>query len=172
MRFYRALFHVYPKSFRSEYGPELLSVIADRRASLGVAGRVGLVFETVADTIVNATRVHADILVQDIRYSVRALRRSPAFSITAVLLMAVGIGATTAAVAVADHVLLRPLPYKDSDRLVRFWQQRQTGETGSLSPANYRDFVAGAGSLELVACYTSQYANLTGSGAPVRLEGQ
>lgn len=172
MRFYRALLRLYPKSFRAEYGPELLSVIADRRASLGFAGRLGLAFETMADTIVSAARVHTDILVQDIRYSVRALRRSPAFSMTAVLLMAVGIGATTAAVAVADHVLLRPLPYKDSDRLVRFWQQRQTGETGSLSPANYRDFVAGAPSLELAACYTAQYANVTGIGAPVRLEGQ
>ena len=174
MWFYRALLRLYPKSFRVEYGSELLAVIADRRAEAGgLGGRIALAFGTTADTIVNAARVHTDILAQDVRYSLRTLRRSPAFTLTAVLLTAIGIGATTAAFAIADHVLLRPLPYSEPDRLVRFWQEdKATGTTNVLSPRNYTDFVERADAIESAAAYWPQYANLVGSGAPVRLEGQ
>jgi putative ABC transport system permease protein len=173
MRLYRALLHLYPRSFRAEYGEPMLAVLADRRAAApGPGSRAALALETTFDTIGNASRVHADMLAQDLRYSLRTLRRSPAFTLTAVLLTAVGIGATTAAVAVADHVLLRPLPYAEPDRLVRFWQEdKQAGSVSVLSPANYLDLAAGTASLESSAAYWPQYANLVGSGAPVRLEG-
>ena len=115
MRFYRALLYLYPKSFRVEYGAEILSVIADRRRVAGPGGRLALAAETVGDTMMNALRIHLEILLQDVRYTVRALRRSPAFAITATVLTALGIGATTAALAVADHVLFRPLPDRTFD---------------------------------------------------------
>lgn len=174
MRLYRALLHLYPRSFRDEYGGEILAVIeARRRSSPGGAARAALFLETVADTAVTAGRVHAGILAQDLRYTFRSLRRSPSFAITAVLLTALGIGATTAAVAVADHVLLKPLPYAEPDRLVRFWQEdRLVSGFNVLSPGNYRDLVAGVTAFESVAAYTPQYANLVGDGPPVRLEGQ
>ncbi|MDQ3068526.1 MAG: ABC transporter permease [Acidobacteriota bacterium] len=173
MRFYRALLHLYPKSFRAEYGDEVLAVIAERRAAARGFGRVSLVLQTFADTLGTALRVHADVLCQDLRYSIRTLRRSPAFTLTAILLTSVGIGATTAAFAIADHVLLRPLPYAAPDRLVRVWQEdKVNGGTNVLSPGNYRDFVARASALALTAAYTPQSANLVGEGAPVRLEGQ
>src|SRR4051812_33086204 len=59
---------------------------------------------------------------QDIRYAVRSLRRSPAFTTAAVLTLALGIGATTAIYSVVDTILLEPLPYADSDRLVRVFE--------------------------------------------------
>jgi putative ABC transport system permease protein len=174
MRFYRALLRFYPKSFRAEYGAQILSVIADRQAAAPhIASRVGLALETAADTLVTAVRVHADILAQDLRYAVRTLLRAPVFALTAVVVSALGIGATTAALAVADHVLLRPLPYAEPDRLVRFWQADKTaGGYNVLSPGNYRDLIARASGFESVAAYTPQFANLVGIGAPVRLEGQ
>ena len=173
MHFYRALLHLYPKSFRAEYGEQLLLVIAGRRASAGFAGRLALAIETVADTVTNAARVHGDILAQDLRYTFRTLRRSPAFALTAILLSALGIGATTAALAVADHVLVRPLPYVEPDRLVRFWQEdRETGGSNVLSPGNFIDLTTRATAFESVAAYTPQFANLINNGAPVRLEGQ
>ncbi|MEX2272044.1 MAG: ABC transporter permease, partial [Vicinamibacterales bacterium] len=174
MRFYRALLYLYPKSFRTEYGAELLSVIADRRAIAGPGGRLALAAETIRDTMTNALRIHVEILVQDLRYTFRTLRRAPAFAITAIVLTALGIGATTAALAIADHVLLRPLPFRDPHRLIRFQGNDRTrpGGWNDLSPGNYRDLVTRSTALEAAAAYTSRSANLVGYGAPVRLEGQ
>jgi putative ABC transport system permease protein len=174
MRFYRALLHLYPKSFRAEYGAEILSVIADRRGVAGPGGRLALAAETVGDSMTNALRIHVEILLQDVRYTVRTLRRSPAFAITAIVLTALGIGATTAALAVADHVLLRPLPFRDPDRLVRFQGNDRTSPGGwnDLSPGNYRDLVTRSTAIEAATAYTGRSANLVGFGAPVRLDGQ
>ncbi|HEX6322742.1 MAG TPA: ABC transporter permease, partial [Vicinamibacterales bacterium] len=174
MRFYRALLHLYPKSFRAEYAAELLSIIAQRRAMAGgLGGRMALALETAMDTSVNAARVHLDILRQDVTYTFRTLRRSPAFAITAVLLTALGIGATTAAFAIADHVLVRPLPFRDPDRLIRFQgSDREQGGWNDLSPGNFRDLVARSTSIESAAAYTAISANLVGHGAPLRLDGQ
>jgi predicted permease len=63
-----------------------------------------------------------DGLVRDIRYGVRQLRRSPAFAAAALACLALGIGATTAVYSLVDAILLRPLPFKDSDRLVRLME--------------------------------------------------
>ena len=59
-----------------------------------------------------------DSILGDLRYAVRALAKSPGFSLLAIITMAVGIGATTATYSVVDGVLLRPLPFRDGDRLV------------------------------------------------------
>jgi putative ABC transport system permease protein len=174
MRFYRAVLRLYPRSFRSEYGSEILTVIADRRAIAGGAGaRAGLALEITMDTLSNAARIHLDILRQDLRYTLRTLRRSPAFSVTAVMLTALGIGATTAAFAIADHVLVRPLPFREPDRLIRFQgSDRERGGWNDLSPGNFQDLAARSTAIEAAAAYTGRSANLVGHGAPVRLEGQ
>ena len=70
----------------------------------------------------NAAAVHWDILQQDMSYMARMLRRSPGFAITAVLIVSLGIGATTAAFSITDFVLLRPLPFPEPDRLVQIWE--------------------------------------------------
>ena len=59
---------------------------------------------------------------QEIRYAVRSLRRSTGFAVTAILSLALGIGASTAIFSIADSLLLRPLPYRDSSRLMMLWE--------------------------------------------------
>src|SRR5262245_15023915 len=136
-RVYRLLLHCYPASFQHEYGAEMEAIFARRlRAAPGFAGRTALLIATVGEVAVNAAIVHADILRQDLRYIARTLRRTPAFALTAVVVVALGIGATTAAFSVTDFVLLRPLPFAEPDRLVKIWQ-KPTGYTRmELSPAN------------------------------------
>jgi predicted permease len=111
--------------------------------------------------------------VNDLRYAVRTLHRSPGFALTAILITALGVGANTAAFSVADFVLLRPLPFADPDNLVRLCEGPRTGGgwgcNNQMSPANYRDLTTGNGSFAAVGAYASDSVNLVGGGEPRRL---
>jgi predicted permease len=125
------------------------------------------------DVAASAVRVHADLLRQDLRQAFRSLRRTPGFALAVVLVAALGIGATTAAFSIADHVLLRPLPFPDADRVVRLWQDQPLRGYAflELSPANYRDWKRSATSFEAVGAFRFLSANLVGDGEPERLDG-
>jgi len=143
MRLYRLLLHLYPASFRAEYGAELRAVFADRRReATSLPARLLLWINVIADVVVSALQTHADLTRQDVRYAARMLARSPGFTVTAILVAAIGIGANTAVFSITDHVLLRPMPYADPSRLVRLWESRPLRSFGRLepSPANYRDW--------------------------------
>jgi hypothetical protein len=85
-----------------------------------------------------------DTLAQDIRFGWRQLRRTPGFTIAALLALALGIGATTAVFSVLDRVVLRPLPYADPDRLTMVWEVNDAkGLTHErISPVNFGDYRA------------------------------
>jgi putative ABC transport system permease protein len=169
---YRALLRLYPRSFRVEYGPDMCADFAERRrtASGPLAG-VLLWLEALADVVANAAAVHWELLRQDLRYALRSLRRVPGFTVTAVLLVALGVGANTAAFSVADYVLLRPLPFPRPDRLVKLWQHEGDYSRVELSPANYRDWRATTSSFQAMGAYHGISMNLVGQGEPERLEG-
>jgi predicted permease len=115
----------------------------------------------------NATALHLEILRQDFSFALRTIRRAPALSVIVAVITALGIGATTAAFSLADHVLIRPLPYRDSERLVKLWQ----GGRLQPSPAHYRDWKNNSTSFDGMAAFNQSSANLVGVGDPVRLNG-
>lgn len=170
MRFYRALLRLYPAFFRVEYCDELCYAFAERTGELsGPLAWVRVFLAAIADVIPNAIAAHWDVLRQDLRYSARALRRTPGFALTAVLVVALGVGANTAVFSVADFVFVRPLPYADAGRLVKLWQGNEVGRS-EASPANYRDWKAMSSSFSGMGAYCFRAANLVGAGDPRRLE--
>jgi predicted permease len=173
MSFYRALLYLYPKSFRAEYGEEMSAIFARELRTASRGGVFLFLVRTFFDTAVNAAGVHADITKQDLKYALRSLGRTPGFTATAIAVAALGIGATTATFTIADHVLLRPLPFADPDRLVRLWETQASRGYSRLepSPPNYLDWKRLAKSFEGVEAYGDWALTLLGDGEPERISG-
>ena len=174
MGWYRALLHLYPRSFQAEYGDELKAIARTRvRDAHGPVAKLALAIELTVDTLTSAAAAHANQLRQDVRHTARSLRRSPGFAATAIIVSALGLGATTAAFSMADHVLLRPLPFPDADRLVKLYEDQSARGYSrmELSPPNYFDWKRLSTSFAGMAAYTQTAANLVGAGSPERLEG-
>lgn len=172
MRLYRLLLHLYPVSFRSEYGDEMAAIFARRMGEAeGPFALLILWWNTLIEVFANASAAHTEILRQDLRYVVRSLRGSPGFAFTAILVVALGIGATTAAFSVADHVLIRPLPFRDPEQVVKLWETLPSSPRLEPSPPNYRDWKQMSTSFEQMAAFRGLAANLVGAGAPEVLHG-
>ncbi|HTS87664.1 MAG TPA: ABC transporter permease [Gemmatimonadales bacterium] len=112
-------------------------------------------------------------LLQDIRYALRALRKSPGYTLVAVATLGLGIGATTAIFTVVNGVLLRPLPYHDPDRLTMIWEAKQGGTTrfNVVNPGNYFDWKTRATSFADMAAFTWSGLTLTGDN-PEHVQGR
>jgi putative ABC transport system permease protein len=112
-----------------------------------------------------------DALLQDLRFAFRGLRRSPGFTTAAVLCLALGIGANTAVFSVLNSVLLRPLPFKDPERIVVVWGQMLSDDMRELpaSGAEFLDYREQVKSFSEVAAVINRYINLTGQDTPERL---
>src|ERR1041385_731022 len=110
-------------------------------------------------------------LARDLRYAFRAFRKSPGFTVAAILSLAIGIGANTAIFSITSALLLRPLPYKDSDRLVILWNSSPgLGITRDwFSSAQYFDIKNNHPGFEQVAVAIGRNYNLTGQGEPERV---
>jgi putative ABC transport system permease protein len=110
-------------------------------------------------------------LRQDVLYALRGLRKTPGFTATAALTLALGIGANTAIFSVISSVLLRPLPYRDASRLVFVWSTSDALRREPLTPGRLVDFREQMTSLSGFAGISHIPLNLTGSGAPERVSG-
>jgi putative ABC transport system permease protein len=111
-----------------------------------------------------------ETLVQDIRYAIRLLVKAPGFTAAAITTLALGIGANAAIFSLVDSVMLRPLPYPESGRLVSIWEVMQSSGTRTVvAPANYLDYVQRAKSFTALTAFQSAGRNLTGAGDPERL---
>jgi predicted permease len=112
-------------------------------------------------------------LGQDLRYALRGLRRQPGYAAAAVVTLILAIGATTALFSVLDALLLRPLPYREADRMVQVWEHKRTSDNREnlVSPANFLDWRDRARSFEHLAAYTWSSLPLAGD-APAMIYGR
>jgi putative ABC transport system permease protein len=110
-------------------------------------------------------------LFQDLRYGARILLKQPGFTLVAVLTLAIGIGANTAIFSLVNSILLRPLPFREPDRIVRLIQASpKLGlTTWGVSQADFAAYREQNRSFESIALYTNSAINLTGAGEPERL---
>ncbi len=169
MRLYRILLRAWPRAAREEYGDEMLDVVGRQWAEVGPAlGPVGrarfwlrqytaLVRGRGAATTRGGGQEGMKTLLEgfrhDVRQALRTLLRRPGFSLVAALTLGVGIGASTSIFSAIHAVLLRPLPFGDSERMVVIVEQnRATGELGNgASAQNVFDLSEGAELLQYAA---------------------
>jgi putative ABC transport system permease protein len=112
------------------------------------------------------------IFLADLRHGLRLLRRAPAFTILAVITLALGVGATTAIFSVAEPVLFRPLPFPNADRLVIVGERDADGSMSNVGYLTYADLAREARTLERAAAAGSWQVTLDGHGAPERVSGE
>jgi putative ABC transport system permease protein len=111
-----------------------------------------------------------DTIWHDVRYAVRGLRRTPGFSMAAVMTLALGIGATTAVFSVVSAVLLRPLPYENPERIVAVWNAWDGTPRGRISPAEYFDYLRDVSAFEDFGVFVVDTVALTErNGEPERV---
>jgi putative ABC transport system permease protein len=181
-RAYRRLLALFPLAFRVEYREEMAELFRlQHRDAAGTGtpappargrGRrlLALWLRALADLVRTAPREHWDVLVQDVRFALRGIRRAPAFTAIVATTFALAIGADTAIFTVAHATLLRPLPFTAGERLVRLVHVRERPD-GSLSEVSFsaRDFHAvreGAEGLSGATAQVYQGPSLgTGDGA-------
>jgi predicted permease len=112
-----------------------------------------------------------ETLLQDLRYGLRVLTKKPGFTIVAIITLALGIGANSTLFSVVNGLLLRPLPYRDSERLVIIWTHSPGANVAQdwPSPGQYAAIKSESSSFEDIAIAQGSNAILTGQGAPERL---
>ena len=108
---------------------------------------------------------------QDLRYALRMFKRNWGFTLTALTVMALSICATVAIFSAVNAIILRPLPYQNSERLLIVWGSQPKVPKAPASPADFLDWKSQTTTLESMAAYSGQSFNLTGAGDPERIEG-
>src|SRR5512133_3034276 len=121
---------------------------------------------------VDAVRFRFESVWQDVRYASRQLRKTPGFSVTAIIVLALGIGATTAIFSAINPILFAPLPYPNPRSVTMLWEARQDGGQGFANFADYRGFLENSRSFDAVAALKPWQPTMTGPNEPERLEGQ
>jgi predicted permease len=107
--------------------------------------------------------------MNDLRFAFHSLRRSPGFSFIALVTLALGIGANTAAFSILNALLLRPLPYADAERLDRIYRSTAHNSRGNVSPADYLDLRARMSGYGEIAAYGAVEMSLSAPGEPAEM---
>ncbi len=183
---FRLALMTHPRKWRNRYLDEAVeafaSGVARRRSKWGLVAALRYALEAVADAFsagfrerIRAGRQKArvakkvgagralDTLRADLRYAHRKLLKCPAFTLPVLITLALGIGANAAIFSVVDGVVLKPLPYRDADRLIQVREIAPDGFGFTVSPPNFRSLRDQARSLEDATAYRETLLTLTGS---------
>jgi putative ABC transport system permease protein len=112
-------------------------------------------------------------LLRDLRYAIRLMIKKPSFTLIAITTLVAGIGLNTAVFSLVNSVILRPLPYMDSDRLVQIWSReaREGGKNGTVSPADFLDWRIQAKNFERISGYNISIARMSTAEGAVKING-
>jgi putative ABC transport system permease protein len=166
---FAASLYLYPASFRDEYGREMRRLFADSLSHAGGGGDAVLVWlRAMAAILLEAPKEHAWLMLNDLRYAFRTLRRAKWFALTALVTLALGIGANTAIFSVVETLLLRQLPYRDPDRIVMVWVKNpeQGFDHDVTSYPRLEDWRAQSRTIDAFAAYYDAQRVLTGREDP------
>ena len=111
-------------------------------------------------------------LVQDLRFGIRTMAKSPGFALVAVVALALGIGANSAMFSIVDAVLLRPIPYPQPERLLKIYSSTRNFKRSSVSYPNFLDWERRSRSFDAMAAYRTDNFILTGQADPERVRGE
>jgi putative ABC transport system permease protein len=164
-RLFKALLRLLPAEFRGDYERDMTAMFrAQRRAAHSSGALLRVWIATVVDVFRTAPSEHMDILRRDLSYTVRMLWRRPMLTTAAVITLALGIGANAMIFSVVDGVLFAPLPYPESDRLVRIQETRRDTSPGTTGYFSFDTVRAENRSLSSVAAYAYWSAIFSGGG--------
>jgi putative ABC transport system permease protein len=168
-RIYRTLLRCYPKEFRDEYGAEMTQAFRDHWAGDRGPRRW---LELAADVARSAPQEHIHVLLNDLRYAARMMRRTPLFSAAVMITVALAIGANTAIFSIVNAVILRPLPFEQPNRLVQVVEKNDTLRLSNFSASvlNYLSWKEQTHTLQLAAMGFGTFS-LSGAGDPEQFTG-
>src|SRR5262245_7197323 len=167
-----AALHLYPASYRDEYGREMTLVLVDRlRGEHHAAALIFVFLGANASVLADAPKQHALVLAQDLRLALRLIRRERWFSTVAIGTVATGIALSTAVFSVGKSLLVDALPYRDSDRATMVWvtNPRQGFDRDFTSYPRLLAWRERSELLDAFAGYTLRQAVVTGIGDPEQL---
>ena len=112
------------------------------------------------------------MVLQGVKFAARQLRKAPGFTITAILALALGIGATTAIFSLVEAILLRPLPFRDADRLVIVGDHIGNSTTNSVTPREIHIYSTSTAAFSSMGGYIGVTYELSGGATPEEINGQ
>jgi putative ABC transport system permease protein len=184
IRLYRLAVRVFLPSLARRHGDEMFETAARLAAEARLGGRRPSIRYWISEFLALNRHAWAEhshrkatpmlpSLLQDVRYSVRLLLRTPGITLVALLTLALGIGANTAIFSIVNGVLLKPLAYPDPDRLYLIQHALISDRTqlGSGTPGNFYDVQRAARGFRQMAAFSQATATMTGRGEPERLQG-
>jgi putative ABC transport system permease protein len=168
LRAYRGLMFLYPADFRGEYARELCLAFDDRcRSALSAFDVAAIWIHSAFGVLTEAPKEHFHVIIEDLRHALRIMRKDSVVTLTAIAILALGIGSTTIVFSLANGLLVRPLPYSQIDRVIavqEFNPNQGADSCCEVSFPDYQDLRARTRLLDDVAIYQEYPATVRGEG--------
>ena len=174
-RAFAAFLRLFPREFRHHFGTEMEAVFRAQQRDAQAFGRGAQArfwLETAGGLLVTAVRQHCEILLQDIAYALRMMRKNPAFTAVSVGILGLAIGAGAAAFTAANAILIQPLPFAGGNRLLHLQQRQPSAGVQDLrfSVPELQDYRSQSQTLDQLIEYHEMPFTLLGGRKPERVD--